>query len=210
MTHGEQPELAKGVCLVSSSGVAAFHPTLSAIDDIRDYLRDRLTVSSESDFGEKSKMGVIVGVISATFALGWLVGANQSIIINVNRASHVGRADSSSMKKVGRPKAADSAVRPVAWSRATPGRVKLASDLPVDLSVRAMPRLTPVADTKPISIEGWTVRYVQGTTAVLEGPGGVITAARGDIVPGVGRIESIVLWGGRWIVATTEGLITTP
>lgn len=74
---------------------------------------------------------------------------------------------------------------------------------------RVLPRLTPTPDTRPATIEGWTVRQVYGGTAVLEGPGGVWRATRGDTVPGVGRIESIVLWGGRWIVATTEGLITT-
>lgn len=73
----------------------------------------------------------------------------------------------------------------------------------------ALPRLTPTPDTRPATIEGWTVRQVYGGTAVLEGPGGVWRAMRGDTVPGVGRIDSIVLWGGRWIVASTRGLITT-
>jgi hypothetical protein len=74
---------------------------------------------------------------------------------------------------------------------------------------RVLPRLMPTRQTRPATIEGWTVRQVHGGTAVLEGPGGVWRAARGDTVPGVGRIDSIVLWGGRWIVATTKGLITT-
>jgi hypothetical protein len=29
-------------------------------------------------------------------------------------------------------------------------------------------------------------------------------------VPGVGKVDSIVRWGNRWIVATTRGLISTP
>jgi hypothetical protein len=74
---------------------------------------------------------------------------------------------------------------------------------------RVLPRLTPMPQTRPVTIEGWTVRQVHGGTAVLEGPGGVWRAARGETVPGVGRIDSIVLWGGRWIVSTTKGLITT-
>jgi hypothetical protein len=28
-------------------------------------------------------------------------------------------------------------------------------------------------------------------------------------VPGVGRVDSILLWGERWIVATSRGLIST-
>ena len=64
-------------------------------------------------------------------------------------------------------------------------------------------------ETKPTTIEGWTVLDVRGGTAVLEGPDGVRTAARGDTVPGIGRIDSIVRWGNRWIVATANGLIAT-
>ena len=51
---------------------------------------------------------------------------------------------------------------------------------------------------------------VRGAAAILEGPDGVWTVTRGDTVPGVGRIDSIVRWGNRWIVATAGGLIATP
>jgi hypothetical protein len=71
-------------------------------------------------------------------------------------------------------------------------------------------RRVPVPETKPTTIQGWTVRNVYNNTAVLEGPDGVWRVARGDTVPAVGRIDSIVLWGNRWIVATSRGLITTP
>jgi hypothetical protein len=69
----------------------------------------------------------------------------------------------------------------------------------------------PFPETKPATIPGWIVRDVYGATAVLEGPdGGVWRAARGDNVPSLGRLESIVRWGDRWIVATEHGLISTP
>ena len=67
----------------------------------------------------------------------------------------------------------------------------------------------PVPETRPTTIEGWTIREVSGGTAVLEGPNGVWKATRGDTVPGVGKIDSIVRWGNRWIVATSRGLIST-
>jgi hypothetical protein len=67
----------------------------------------------------------------------------------------------------------------------------------------------PVPETRPTTIEGWTVREVNGGTAVLEGPNGVWKATRGGTVPGVGKIDSIVRWGNRWIVATSRGLIST-
>ena len=70
--------------------------------------------------------------------------------------------------------------------------------------------MVPAPETRPTTIEGWTVLDVRGGTAVLEGPDGVRMATRGDTVPGIGRIDSIVRWGNRWIVATARGLIATP
>ena len=69
--------------------------------------------------------------------------------------------------------------------------------------------LSPVPETKPTTIAGWTVREVSGEKAVLVGPDHVWTVRTGDSVPGVGRIDTIVRWGSRWIVATTAGLIST-
>ena len=74
----------------------------------------------------------------------------------------------------------------------------------------ARAKRTPVPETRPTTIEGWMLREVTDGSAVLEGPNGTWTVRRGDTVPGVGRVESIVLWGKRWIVATSKGLISTP
>jgi hypothetical protein len=71
-------------------------------------------------------------------------------------------------------------------------------------------KLTPVPETRPTTIEGWTVRDVTNGLAALDGPNGTWRVRRGDAVPGLGRIDSIVLWGQRWIVATSQGLISTP
>jgi hypothetical protein len=68
----------------------------------------------------------------------------------------------------------------------------------------------PFPETKPDTIEGWIVRDVFGGTAILEGPDGTWRAARGDTIPRVGTIESIVRWGNRWIIVTNAGLISTP
>jgi hypothetical protein len=74
---------------------------------------------------------------------------------------------------------------------------------------KSSPRPVAVPETRPTTIEGWTVREVVGGTVVLEGPDGVWRAARGETVPGLGRVDSIVRWGNRWIVATSRGLIST-
>jgi hypothetical protein len=76
-----------------------------------------------------------------------------------------------------------------------------------DLNNRA--KLTPIPETRPTTIEGWTLREVTNGIAILEGPNGIWRVRRGETVPGVGRVDSILLWGERWIVATSRGLIST-
>jgi hypothetical protein len=76
--------------------------------------------------------------------------------------------------------------------------------------VQSRVKLTPWPETRPTTIAGWTLRGVTNGTAVLEGPSGIWRAMQGDTVPGVGRVESMVRWGDRLIVATTSGLISTP
>jgi hypothetical protein len=75
---------------------------------------------------------------------------------------------------------------------------------------RSVPGLAPVPETKPSTIEGWVVREVVGGTAVLEGPNGQWRVTSGDTVPGLGKVDSVVRWGTRWIVATSKGLVSTP
>jgi hypothetical protein len=76
--------------------------------------------------------------------------------------------------------------------------------------LQAPVKSVPVPETRPTTIEGWTLREVINGTAVLEGPNGTLRVTRGDTVPGVGRIVSIFRWGNRLMVATSRGLISTP
>ena len=104
----------------------------------------------------------------------------------------------------------DALARPDGQSQRT-----AAAPFPPDISlptgsIAVREAILPVPETRPATIEGWTVRDVRGGTVVLEGPDGIRTAVVGDTVPGVGRIDSIVRWGNRWIVATANGLIATP
>jgi hypothetical protein len=57
-------------------------------------------------------------------------------------------------------------------------------------------------------IPNWIVREVINGTAILQGPRGVIGVSTGDLIPGVGRVQSIAKKGGRWIVATNKGVIS--
>jgi hypothetical protein len=72
------------------------------------------------------------------------------------------------------------------------------------------PRSVPVPETRPITIQGWTILEVVGDGVILQGPNGIWMVTRGDTVPGLGKVNSIVLWGKRWIVVTNKGLISTP
>jgi hypothetical protein len=97
---------------------------------------------------------------------------------------------------------------------ASPGGANLYTDSSstVSQAIQANNTLTergpimPAPETRPTTIEGWTVLDVRGGAAVLEGPDGVRMATRGDTIPGIGRIDSIVRWGNRWIVATARSL----
>ena len=86
----------------------------------------------------------------------------------------------------------------------------LSQTAPKKGEARAVRKLVPYPETKPTTIPGWTVRNVVNGIATLEGPAGTWQAARGDTVPGVGTVNSVVLWGNRWIVATSKGLISAP
>lgn len=92
--------------------------------------------------------------------------------------------------------------RPVATPSATAARSPEADAAPHR-------PLAPVPETPPATIPGWTVRDLVGDAVVLEGPNGTWTAARGDAVPGLGRVESVVRWGNRLIVTTERGLVST-
>jgi hypothetical protein len=99
--------------------------------------------------------------------------------------------------------------KPIKTSLVTPPGVDVTG---ADTAHRSDPAVRPLPfpESKPETLAGWTVREVYGSTAILDGPERSFKAARGDIVPGVGRLESIVRWGDRWIVATESGLISSP
>jgi len=129
-------------------------------------------------------------------------------IENTRRPATFGTGTNNSAK----PQALPTGAIPRAdWENARSATAALPPDssLPTG-SIPAREPIQPAPETRPTTIEGWTVRDVRGGTAILEGPDGIRTAVAGDTVPGVGRIDSIVRWGNRWIVATASGLIATP
>jgi hypothetical protein len=172
---------------------------------------------------------ILVGTaLVVGLGLGWACGANSAVFHSIvqtetpsRRVPEIkssGKSDSArKMASTSGPQTAaavgtvSSLAAPFAKAEASsPGGARLSVDAASTQAVTAREPMAPVAETRPTTIEGWTVLEVRGGTVVLQGPDGVRTAARGDTVPGIGRIDSIVRWGNRWIVATASGLIADP
>ena len=198
--------------------------------EIRIDKRDRVAVTPARD-GTRRAITIITGVLSLALALflGWIGGFNLDFFSTKPASLPVERANSSADP----PHAAQSERLAVQGSSAntiasatssahetskrgaqTTGSLlsKQATRAPQPTAVegtKGPTRPAAVPETRPTTIEGWTIREVNGGTVVLEGPNGVWKATGGDTVPGVGKIDSIVRWGSRWIVATSRGLIST-
>jgi hypothetical protein len=99
---------------------------------------------------------------------------------------------------------------PVAQHNTSPA--KPVQRLTPGATARISPRL-PSAEAYPDKrqnvIEGWTIQEIFGDTAILAGPDGIRKVSPGDTVPGVGRVDSIVRRGSRWVVTTSRGVIKT-
>ncbi|WP_293853317.1 hypothetical protein [uncultured Alsobacter sp.] len=56
-------------------------------------------------------------------------------------------------------------------------------------------------------LTGWLVHDVRRGVALVEGPAGLLEIAKGQSVPGLGRVESIERRGRGWIVLTSRGVL---
>jgi hypothetical protein len=194
--------------------------------------RDRVALSVATDLDIRGRRIVIMtGASLLCLGLGW-VGASSNFFSATPTSLRVKQVNSSTppadLAKSDRLEVPGSPTNPTATATGI-GRAQEPSNLGAKTThlvllpkkqntsaaglaaerPKVSTRPTPVPETRPTTIEGWTIREVNGGTAVLEGPNGIWKATRGDTVPGVGKIDSIVRWGNRWIVATSRGLIST-
>ena len=156
--------------------------------------------------GDRKRTIILVGgALLVGLGLGWACATNTAVF-NVAQTETPRRLPEikPAGKSDGARKTSSVAPAEVPVAKAGPSLATLANTAPPARELVAVP------ETRPTTIAGWTVLEVRGGTVVLEGPDGIRTAARGDIVPGIGRIDSIVRWGNRWIVATASGLIADP
>jgi len=77
----------------------------------------------------------------------------------------------------------------------------------------AAPAAAPLAGgpaAAPPTVPGWAVRDVYRGVALIQGPRrGLIEVEAGDVIPGIGRVESIRKQDGHWIVTTSRGIIAS-
>jgi hypothetical protein len=193
--------------------------------------RDAVLVVREP-FGERARAAVLVtAAVVASFGLGWAGGLNWpqfatelglvAVAQKETPAPRIAEARSSGRIEGARKMASASDSPAIVGSIPKPSvllpggarpSAGLASQANAGPSAAIAMRQPLVAapETRPATIPGWTVVDVRDGTAVLEGPEGIRMAARGDTIPGVGRVESFVRWGSRWVIATAGGLIATP
>jgi hypothetical protein len=195
--------------------------------DIRLDKRDRVVAAPARDVTRHATTIIIsASVLAPVLCFGWIDGSNSDFFtIPASFPVKDGSADPPDTAKSDRLAVQGSRANTVATAttnthetskRSTQTTESLltkqatrAPQPPAVERTKASTKPAPVPETRPTTIEGWTIREVNGGTAVLEGPNGVWKAMRGDTVPGVGKIDSIVRWGNRWIVATSKGLIST-
>ena len=194
--------------------------------------RDEVLVVREP-FGDRARAAVLVAAaLVASFGLGWAGGLNWPQFASELGLVEVAQKETpsprisearSSGRIEGARKTASASDSPAivgsipkpstllpGGARLSAGPASQANAGPSAASIAMRQPLVAAPETKPATIPGWTVVDVRDGTAVLEGPDGIRMAARGDTVPGLGRVESIVRWGSRWVIATASGLVATP
>ena len=182
--------------------------------DLSSRSRDDALTSADGDGRRRRNAFFAAAELVAVFGLGWAGGANWYRFSSIETSStpptqkvtYLRRIPDSDAKSAART---DGSVRKAPETTGSLGTPVVAASSRI-ASVPPREIMVAVPETRPTTIEGWTVREVRGATAILEGPDGVWTVTRGDTVPGIGRIDSIVRWGSLWIVATANGLIATP
>jgi hypothetical protein len=211
---------------------AATEPASTHLWDFLSPNRDEVLALLKPGDDRKRTIVLVAGALAAGFGLGWACGPMIAALNPITQAETPLRRTAEpklGVKLDGARKTVSASglqapssvgaisvagvsppAKPPGGSRPSVETASTASLTQVNTTIAPREPLIAAPETRPTTIEGWTVLDVRGGTVVLEGPDGVRTAARGDTVPGIGRIDSIVRWGNRWIVATASGLIATP
>jgi len=145
--------------------------------------------------------------------------ASQDLIVGIERLrGSVEQSQSELVAKLGQlaerverleRQAAPASLAPVAQAQPSTA-TSPAKPVPSPAQQPALsPATGPRQGIEATVLKQWRVREVLNGIALLEGPRGLLGVSRGQVIPGVGRVESIERRGNRWVVATSKGLITT-
>jgi len=231
------PAAASKFLLIEPAGPRAHAPSsrdhaIRADDEIRPPRREEFAMAEAALPAQWLQLALLSGALAVGLCLGWIGGSMSArffapapVATPVQQAEAPGcsreagcaalktdREPTASPTKIAGPRARivnRELARGTQQANAANRDVATTNSISTQERTRIAPRLGAVTETRPSTIEGWSIREVVGGTAVLQGPSGVFRVAQGDTVPGVGRVDSIVRWGSRWIVATTRGLIST-
>ncbi|TAL83297.1 MAG: hypothetical protein EPN75_01375 [Beijerinckiaceae bacterium] len=112
-------------------------------------------------------------------------------------------------ERVSRNEHVDSATTTGSIARAATSHVKVASAQTSTASSKNHQAATAAMQPKkaPKLLVDWVVRDVYRGVALIEGPQGTFEVARGDPIPGAGRVESIERKNGGWILVTSRGIV---
>src|ERR1043166_7443646 len=141
---------------------------------------------------------MVAGALLVGLGLGWTCATNTAVfnIAPTETPRKLAEIKPGNKSDGARRTSSVSPVPPAKADGTSPASIRLSGDAagsPVaSLANTASPArdLVAVPETRPTTIAGWTVLEVRGGTVVLEGPEGVRTAAPGDSVPGIGRVDS--------------------
>lgn len=195
-------------------------------ENLRNFLksnRDVELVVRESFYDRARNILLVAAAVVTSFGLGWSGALSWPQLADTLGLETVAQTEVPAPRMADARPGKSEGARKVAAAPDVVGSISKQSALPRPSAAAAsqanvspsaalamrQPVLAAPPETRPSTIPGWTVVDVRDGTAVLEGPEGIKMAARGDAIPGLGRIESIVRWGNRWIVATANGLIAT-
>jgi len=188
----------------------------TSADDIWIDTRDRLAASISRTCAYHYRSAV-AGALLVTLVIGWVGGWNSHLLWRLYAPLHGSenpgmlniptKPDGQLAQHATKMGKVDS--KRIRFSHPTDSTQSISLGRKSDTTGDWVRPASPVPETRPTTIEGWYVREVVRGVATLVGPDGLRKAAPGDVVPGLGRVNSIVLWGSRWIVATSRGLITT-
>jgi len=216
--RAEAANRGSGAPLIAQVNATRSQAAFARDREIRIDKRDRVMVAPARDV-PRHGVTIIVGALLLALALclGWIGRWNldsfsikPASVEKVSSSADPFDASAKSKRLTVQGSSTNTNATPSTRAHASSKRGAQTSESPPAVErTKVSTKPAPVPETKPTTIEGWTLLEVKDGAVVLEGPNGVWRATRGDTVPDVGTIDSIVRWGSRWIVATSRGLIST-